>query len=163
MDRRKVFLDALMSCQSLSVSHAEDVHITRTVRITCSIPYFFLNDTATTEIYTLSLHDALPIFTAAVEQLSPVGVPQRFPAAFRGDLPLPAGTRIRLHVNLIAARFVRDICKPAPVGGKPWHRFVERCSEERLRLADLPGARRSVGYPQDPDVISCGGIHFHEV
>src|SRR5688572_33318880 len=24
-------------------------------------PFFFLNDTATTEIYTLSLHDALPI------------------------------------------------------------------------------------------------------
>src|SRR3712207_8367281 len=28
---------------------------------------FFFNDTATTEIYTLSLHDALPIFPAVVE------------------------------------------------------------------------------------------------
>src|SRR2546430_10685077 len=28
-----------------------------------SIPFFFFNDTATTEIYTLSLHDALPIST----------------------------------------------------------------------------------------------------
>src|SRR2546428_5737735 len=27
-------------------------------------PFFFFNDTATTEIYTLSLHDALPIFQA---------------------------------------------------------------------------------------------------
>src|SRR3712207_9417222 len=27
------------------------------------ICFFFFNDTATTEIYTLSLHDALPIFT----------------------------------------------------------------------------------------------------
>src|SRR5687767_15236678 len=27
--------------------------------------FFFFNDTATTEIYTLSLHDALPIFAAA--------------------------------------------------------------------------------------------------
>src|SRR3712207_8482568 len=27
--------------------------------------FFFFNDTATTEIYTLSLHDALPIFHAA--------------------------------------------------------------------------------------------------
>src|SRR2546430_9577850 len=26
------------------------------------VPFFFFNDTATTEIYTLSLHDALPIF-----------------------------------------------------------------------------------------------------
>src|SRR5258708_29376460 len=29
------------------------------------IDYFFFNDTATTEIYTLSLHDALPIWDAA--------------------------------------------------------------------------------------------------
>src|SRR5258708_21503507 len=29
------------------------------------IPLFFFNDTATTEIYTLSLHDALPISTAS--------------------------------------------------------------------------------------------------
>src|SRR5687768_18293341 len=29
--------------------------------------FFFFNDTATTEIYTLSLHDALPIFGGHVE------------------------------------------------------------------------------------------------
>src|SRR2546429_7656628 len=29
--------------------------------------FFFFNDTATTEIYTLSLHDALPIFMLAPE------------------------------------------------------------------------------------------------
>src|SRR2546421_5074705 len=28
----------------------------------CGFLFFFFNDTATTEIYTLSLHDALPIF-----------------------------------------------------------------------------------------------------
>src|SRR5260370_22528182 len=31
--------------------------------------FFFFNDTATTEIYTLSLHDALPILNAAVQFL----------------------------------------------------------------------------------------------
>src|SRR2546422_4028170 len=31
--------------------------------------FFFFNDTATTEIYTLSLHDALPIFVEASLQL----------------------------------------------------------------------------------------------
>src|SRR5437764_14563707 len=31
---------------------------------------FFFTDTATTEIYTLSLHDALPIFPAAAERSS---------------------------------------------------------------------------------------------
>ena len=29
--------------------------------------FFFFNDTATTEIYTLSLHDALPIYLAAAK------------------------------------------------------------------------------------------------
>src|SRR5256885_9537500 len=28
----------------------------------CAVLFFFFNDTATTEIYTLSLHDALPIY-----------------------------------------------------------------------------------------------------
>src|SRR3712207_7808157 len=31
---------------------------------------FFFNDTATTEIYTLSLHDALPIFESARQALA---------------------------------------------------------------------------------------------
>src|SRR5438132_12037919 len=31
-------------------------------RFNCFFFFFFFNDTATTEIYTLSLHDALPIF-----------------------------------------------------------------------------------------------------
>src|SRR3712207_8265168 len=37
--------------------------------------FFFFNDTATTEIYTLSLHDALPIFAqhAAVADVGPLG------------------------------------------------------------------------------------------
>src|SRR2546425_9312620 len=38
-------------------------------------PFFFFNDTATTEIYTLSLHDALPILI--VEGHAPAGRPVR--------------------------------------------------------------------------------------
>src|SRR2546425_8493875 len=34
------------------------------------LSFFFFNDTATTEIYTLSLHDALPICTATCERHS---------------------------------------------------------------------------------------------
>src|SRR3989442_9682616 len=37
--------------------------------------FFFFNDTATTEIYTLSLHDALPIYTSGPPNFIP------FPAA----------------------------------------------------------------------------------
>src|SRR3712207_9523604 len=36
-----------------------------TIRITVLLFFFFFNDTATTEIYTLSLHDALPIYRQA--------------------------------------------------------------------------------------------------
>src|SRR3712207_7195383 len=38
-------------------------------------PFFFFNDTATTEIYTLSLHDALPICVNRVR--TAVSVPDR--------------------------------------------------------------------------------------
>src|SRR3712207_7443652 len=37
--------------------------------------FFFFNDTATTEIYTLSLHDALPIFSSPSSRRMP---PSRF-------------------------------------------------------------------------------------
>src|SRR2546430_3107858 len=35
--------------------------------------FFFFNDTATTEIYTLSLHDALPILCACVNRGNEIG------------------------------------------------------------------------------------------
>src|SRR5258708_38409104 len=41
--------------------------------------FFFFNDTATTEIYTLSLHDALPIFRVAIGLVVPVHRPLVIP------------------------------------------------------------------------------------
>src|SRR3712207_9537127 len=55
--------------------------------------FFFFNDTATTEIYTLSLHDALPILRRSVEaelQL-PVGV---------GPLERHQDVRVRLVADI---------------------------------------------------------------
>src|SRR5256885_12189799 len=51
-----------------------------------SIDFFFFNDTATTEIYTLSLHDALPICRSFDER----GPRRRAPA---GAGPPPRRTR----------------------------------------------------------------------
>src|SRR5256886_11976649 len=45
--------------------------------------FFFFNDTATTEIYTLSLHDALPIF---IDELSTA---LRLPKRQRGETAIP--------------------------------------------------------------------------
>src|SRR2546422_5186991 len=52
--------------------------------------FFFFNDTATTEIYTLSLHDALPIFTSLVafelaSLLHAAGVPKDVFQVIPGD------------------------------------------------------------------------------
>src|SRR3712207_7253013 len=64
--------------------------------------FFFFNDTATTEIYTLSLHDALPIWSVP-RGLSPVryrpawppGAAGRTPPAAGRKAPNPAGRRRR--------------------------------------------------------------------
>src|SRR2546428_5066723 len=46
--------------------------------------FFFFNDTATTEIYTLSLHDALPIlFVFAGEKLNAAGLGEVLPEEVR--------------------------------------------------------------------------------
>src|SRR6266498_4572146 len=45
--------------------------------------FFFFNDTATTEIYTLSLHDALPIFE--LHRRQPVGFFGRLPHDLERD------------------------------------------------------------------------------
>src|SRR2546427_226892 len=44
------------------------------------VAVFFFNDTATTEIYTLSLHDALPIFTVELKAPLPAAVMVGVPA-----------------------------------------------------------------------------------
>src|SRR3712207_9156149 len=46
------------------------------------VSFFFFNDTATTEIYTLSLHDALPIFVRRCQRH-----PEAAALAVVGDVP----------------------------------------------------------------------------
>src|SRR2546430_13721116 len=48
------------------------------------LPFFFFNDTATTEIYTLSLHDALPISLTGLV-LEPERVAKRLDDVVGGD------------------------------------------------------------------------------
>src|SRR2546421_1155742 len=49
--------------------------------------FFFFNDTATTEIYTLSLHDALPILHNLALQLNSWGHPTTVVTSNMGDYP----------------------------------------------------------------------------
>src|SRR6266403_2768002 len=60
--------------------------------------FFFFNDTATTEIYTLSLHDALPIFGVTsqrdTEWLTKHLVPQPL-RTFEQPLPAAGGDKLK--------------------------------------------------------------------
>src|SRR5437868_12711577 len=59
---------------------------------------FFFNDTPTTEIYTLSLHDALPIYRARARGRGPAGLAERRDA--RGSLG-----RSEEHTSELQSRF----------------------------------------------------------
>src|SRR2546421_12853585 len=62
-----------------------------------NIFFFFFNDTATTEIYTLSLHDALPISSR------PGTAPQRRPRR-RRERPRSRATRSEEHTSELQSR-----------------------------------------------------------
>src|SRR3712207_7912471 len=62
--------------------------------------FFFFNDTATTEIYTLSLHDALPISGRRPRRLR--DAPER--QAAPGRARRPHGSRARPHPRPLRSR-----------------------------------------------------------
>src|SRR3712207_9556596 len=75
--------------------------------------FFFFNDTATTEIYTLSLHDALPICGEArgAEQLAQaVGAPDEVETVFKVLEHLAANPdhRVRRTGSAFEARYTRS-------------------------------------------------------
>src|SRR5258708_11862897 len=57
--------------------------------------FFFFNDTATTEIYTLSLHDALPIFVRLDDAAISLAVVYCYPRTGRPDANSLGGTERR--------------------------------------------------------------------
>src|SRR5690348_3334518 len=86
-------------------------------RFSCS--FFFFNDTATTEIYTLSLHDALPIYRYVAGQPAPVSREQ---AAQAVGVPLHS---VKFHLDrlvsdgLLEVEFRRLSGRSGPGAGRP--------------------------------------------
>src|SRR5260370_20586411 len=66
--------------------------------------FFFFNDTATTEIYTLSLHDALPIYTLSL--LNRSSDQRNQSAAFSSGKVRP---NHETNINIIARRTGKDV------------------------------------------------------
>src|SRR6478609_2224712 len=79
-------------CRALSVTAARRGRLGRTTEGRLLHFFFFFNDTATTEIYTLSLHDALPIYYR-----KPSHVVLR--SGDRIRLPSPCGSRSEEHTS----------------------------------------------------------------
>src|SRR3712207_7524524 len=89
---------------------------------------FFFNDTATTEIYTLSLHDALPIYRSP----SPRQRVRRLAAA--SALP-----------GLSRARKARGVCRRGWARGAP----------PRMRLADRKSTRLNSSHANISYAVFC--------
>src|SRR2546422_6641639 len=97
--------------------------------------FFFFNDTATTEIYTLSLHDALPISALAPEPplavipFDPYGGAIYVPAVINGD-----SAWLMLDTGLSRTGLDRDwagLIHAAPVAtGAAWISPAQSRSEE---------------------------------
>src|SRR5215471_21807063 len=69
--------------------------------------FFFFNDTATTEIYTLSLHDALPTSSQAAEALRPLAGPFAFTLFALGIIGTGLLARSEEHTSELQSR--RDL------------------------------------------------------
>src|SRR3970282_2502536 len=78
--------------------------------------FFFFNETATTEIYTLSLHDALPISAAACSS------PARSRAPLRTGPPRRPADRksTRLNSSHITISYAVFCLKKHTLGGNGW-------------------------------------------
>src|SRR3712207_8044744 len=78
-------------------------------RTAVAAPRLFFNDTATTEIYTLSLHAALPISAATTTKATvawsaPWGLPPSSPAAAPNTAPGWASCRSEEHTSELQSR-----------------------------------------------------------
>src|SRR3712207_7280364 len=106
--------------------------------------FFFFNDTATTEIYTLSLHDALPIFSARENQDLGIVKQQRKPNVKLIVAPFPEqqrgsdrkSTRLNSsHANISYAVFCLKKKKKLISHSQPSELHSRQCLVFRLLLA----------------------------
>src|SRR6266568_9177590 len=93
----------------------------------CFFFFFFFNDTATTEIYTLSLHDALPIYH--IRGLSP------FPGAW---FEIAADGR-PMRIKVLCATKGEGLGPPGTLLDDD---FTIACGEGALRILELQRAGR---------------------
>src|SRR2546430_16000085 len=105
--------------------------------------FFFFNDTATTEIYTLSLHDALPIYA------------HPRPPGARADRPVHARRARRGGRARRGAHLARRLRRGRELGARPRD---ARDTRDTLR-ARLSARRRPRGESPERDRPEIGRAH----
>src|SRR5256885_16087865 len=105
--------------------------------------FFFFNDTATTEIYTLSLHDALPIY------------PRRGTHSLQAELPEPRRTPPAPRVSRGRAR------APAARRHRPRGRARRHARRRHDDLSRQPRGRHGGGRGGPPPPTPAGGARRH--
>src|SRR5256885_15001766 len=115
-------------------------------RGSCRYHFFFFNDTATTEIYTLSLHDALPIST---DSTPPIRMPMstetlaRKPLAKRAISRMDSSTMAEMPTPVrspyLGLGMVGTTAKPLGTGGseEPGAPAVAWASASHFRCSGL--------------------------
>src|SRR6266536_5558290 len=105
--------------------------------------FFFFNDTATTEIYTLSLHDALPVYRASVRR-------RAAPTPTPGASPCPLVVVIAHHL-------------PQPVR---WLGQIKSAFDDQRGRAEmwrcLPVPYRDTGQPRSPGLPQAAGRELRQ-
>src|SRR5260370_38434973 len=84
-------------------------------------PFFFFNDTATTEIYTLSLHDALPIWILVISGRSRTRPVKSSRKTYSDGTVIPAlrseehTSELQSHLNLVCRLLLEKKKKYNPI------------------------------------------------
>src|SRR5258705_12203445 len=97
-----LYLPSFQQTIRIPISYAQRISFHPPLLCIISL-FFFFNDTATTEIYTLSLHDALPISLVSVRSVSVASFTGLVTAAAMRTL-VPAGTRRSPMAEVSSAR-----------------------------------------------------------
>src|SRR5256885_5506323 len=108
--------------------------------ILCGLIIFFFNDTATTEIYTLSLHDALPIYGARARGQPAVVVQQHHALAALGQVEDRKSTRLNSS-HLVISYAVFCLKKKKIIARQTWNGGHPPTSRGSMYTANRPFAR----------------------
>ena len=112
----------------------------------CRWFFFFFNDTATTEIYTLSLHDALPIsYHDGIERRTHV-------ALVKGEIRREQPTVVRVYVNAGPVQRLEDLKQDQLW---PLDRSVARIAREKCGVIVV------LDCPESPEAVIERIGHLH--